>query len=386
MSYESFFENKLKELKKDNLLRSIPQIDAGAEKYITINAKKCLNLSSNNYLGLSKNKRLIEKAKEGISIFGCSSSASRIVTGNYSLYDELELEIANFKGYQKCIVFGCGYVTNVSVIPALCDKEWTIFSDKLNHASIIDGARLSLAKHIRYKHNDIDHLEKLIKKCQTPKKLIVTDTVFSMDGDIANLRQIAAIADKYGALVMVDEAHATGIFGHGRGVVHELGLVKQIHINMGTFSKALGSYGAYVCSSKLIIDYLINKARGFIYSTSLPPSVIASNLEALKLIKKNDKLSKRLLSMSEKLRKSLKAMGYDILNSQSQIIPVIIPNREKLFRLRNFLISNGIYAPAIRLPTVPKNTDRLRISLRADITDNELDKIIEVFGQMRQYL
>ncbi len=224
MNYEKIFLEKLEELKAQSLYRYIPKLDVGADKYIKVNGKRCLNLSSNNYLGLSKNQSLIEASKEAVSMFGCSSSASRIVTGNYSIYDELEHKVAQFKGYERCLIFGCGYVANLSVISAICDRDWVILSDKLNHASIIDGIRLSNAKYFRYKHNDMDHLEKLLREHSSKKKLIVTDTVFSMDGDIAELQDIVYLSQKYGAMVMVDEAHATGIFGKGRGVVHELGL------------------------------------------------------------------------------------------------------------------------------------------------------------------
>ncbi len=385
MSYNDIFKEKLEKLKKENLLRSILQIEVGAEKYININGKRCLNLSSNNYLGLSRNSKLIDATKRAVLRYGCSSSASRLVTGNYSIYDELEKKLAEFKNYEKCLVLGCGYVANVSIIPAITDKEWTIFSDELNHASIIDGVRLSSAHRRIYRHNDTDHLEKLLKECQTKEKLIITDTVFSMDGDVAKLKEIAVLAKRYNALVMVDEAHATGIFGKGRGMVHELGLENEIHINMGTFSKALGSYGAYVCSSKIVIDYLINRARGFIYSTSLPPSVIGANLEAIKFVKENPDISTYLIDISKVVRRNLRNIGFDTLNSQTQIIPVIIGDRKKLLRIRDFLIEKGIYAVAIRPPTVPLKTDRLRLSLRADLTMDEIEFLISSFEKVSKY-
>ena len=383
MNYLNYFKEILKELEDSNLLRSIPDIEAGAEKYITVKNKKCLNLSSNNYLGLSLNKNLISASREVLLKFGCSSSGSRIVTGNYSIYDELEREMADLKGCEACIVLGCGYVANLSAISAICDKDWLVFSDRLNHASIIDGVRLSSAKHVRYKHNDMNHLRHLLKKyAWNAKKLIITDTIFSMDGDIANLKTITELAKEYSAMVMVDEAHATGIFGKGAGVAHELGLEKTIDINMGTFSKAIGSYGAYICSSKTMINYLINKTRGFIFSTSLPPAVVAANLAAIKLIKKDRSLSERLMHISKILRKEIEKLNFNTLNSQTHIIPVVIGDRDKLFFCRDFLIDRGIYAAAIRPPTVPQNTDRLRLSLRADLTNKEIGLIIGSFKEL----
>lgn len=383
MSYQNYFKERLKKLEDLNLLRHIPHIEAGAGKYITVKNKRCLNLSSNNYLGLSLNKNMIHASKEAIAKYGCSSSGSRIVTGNYSVYDELERETADFKGYESCLVLGCGYIANLSVISAICDKDWLVFSDKLNHASIVDGVKLSLAKHIRYKHNDMKHLSHLLRKYdRNAKKIIITDTVFSMDGDIADLKTITELAKEFRAMVMVDEAHATGIFGKGAGIARELGLEKMIDINMGTFSKAIGSYGAYVCSSKAIIDYLINKTRGFIFSTSLPPAVTAANLAAIKLIRKDKTLSERLIHISRTLREELKKLNFNTLNSQTHIIPVVIGDRDKLFFCRDFLIDRGIYAAAIRPPTVPIHTDRLRLSLRADLTDKEIKHIIKSFKEL----
>ncbi|KAA0259586.1 8-amino-7-oxononanoate synthase [Deferribacter autotrophicus] len=387
MNYENLFAQKIQEIKKANLFRTIPEITAGAEKYITIEGKKCLNLASNNYLGLSLNEKLKTESIKAINKYGCSSSASRIVTGNYSLYTILEEEIAKFKGYEKGLILGSGYVANLSIISAICDNKWIVFSDRLNHASIIDGIKLSGAKHVRYKHNDMDHLRYSLKKYDKDvKKLIVTDTVFSMDGDTANLIEIVKLAKDYQAIVMVDEAHATGIFGKGRGLVHELGMEKEIDINMGTFSKGLGSFGAYVCASKTIIEYLINKSRGFIFSTSLPPSVIGANLAAIELLKNNYSLGLKLINISEIVRKSLASLGFNTLNSSTQIIPVIIGDRKKLFMAKDFLIKKGVFAAAIRPPSVPINTERLRISLRADLTDDELNLIIQAFKELSQCL
>ncbi|BAI80768.1 8-amino-7-oxononanoate synthase [Deferribacter desulfuricans SSM1] len=385
MNYKVYFKNYLEKLKDENLYREIPLFDKGDSKYIEIKNKKLLNLASNNYLGLSNKKEIKEGAIKAIKKYGCSSSASRIVTGNFLLYNELELGLAKFKGYEAALIFNTGYVANLSIISAICDKNWVIFSDKLNHASIIDGTLLSKAKHERFRHLDYEHLETILKRYNKDvKKLIITDTVFSMDGDVADLEKIVKLAKDYNALVMIDEAHATGIFGKGRGLAHELGLEKEIDINMGTFSKGLGSFGAYVCCNKSIKDYLVNKARGFIFSTSLPPAVIGANLAAIKFIKENYQLGERLIEISKKLRKKLNEIGFNTLNSSTQIIPIIIGNREKLQIAKDFLIESGLYVAAIRPPTVPIGTDRLRLSLRADLTDDELELIVEGFRKLKE--
>ncbi|MGA1863200.1 8-amino-7-oxononanoate synthase [Deferribacter thermophilus] len=385
MNYKEYFKNHLEKLKDEKLYREIPLFDRGDSKYIEINNKKLLNLASNNYLGLSNKKEIKEGAINAIKKYGCSSSASRIVTGNFSLYNELELEVAKFKGYEAALIFNTGYVANLSIISAICDKNWVIFSDKLNHASIIDGTLLSKAKNERFRHLDYEHLETILKRYKKDvKKLIITDTVFSMDGDKADLEKIVKLAKDYNALIMIDEAHATGIFGKGRGLAHELGLEKEIDINMGTFSKGLGSFGAYVCCNKTIKDFLVNKARGFIFSTSLPPAVIGANLAALKFVKENNQLGERLIEISKKLKKQLNEIGFNTLNSSTQIIPIIIGNREKLQIAKDLLIESGLYVAAIRPPTVPIGTDRLRLSLRADITDDELELIIEGFRKLKE--
>ncbi len=383
----SYFKEQLKKIKQDNLFRSIPKIENGWAKYVKIEGKSYLNLASNNYLGLAESDYLKNAAEEAIKRYSCSSSASRIVTGNYTIYDELEDMLAKFKGTQKALVFNTGYVANLSIISSICTSECVIFSDKLNHASIIDGILLSKARFVRFRHRDLDHLLFFLKKYKESKqKLIVTDSIFSMDGDLAKLDEIVKLAKDYNALTIIDEAHATGVFGEGKGLVHQMGLEKEVDIQMSTFSKALGSFGAFVASRSEIIDFLINKARGFIYSTSLPPAVIAANKAAVEFVIKHKEIGRQLLEKSERIRSFLKKLGFDTANSNSQIIPIIIGDKEKLFKVKEFMMEKGILVAAIRPPTVPRNTERLRISMRADLDDNDIKKIENAFLELKRWI
>ncbi|HEX13369.1 MAG: aminotransferase class I/II-fold pyridoxal phosphate-dependent enzyme [Desulfurella sp.] len=377
MSVLDLVKQNLNHIKFNDQYRTIPKISNHANKYIELNGLKVLNLSSNNYLGLAENDFLKQYSIEAIKNYGCSSGASRIVSGNYEIYAKLEEAVANFKHTQKALVLNSGYVANISLLQALA-KNATIFCDKLNHASIIDGMLLSGAKFYRYAHLDMQMLENLLKK-DTSNKIIITDTIFSMDGDAAPLKEIVRLSKQYEALTIVDEAHATGIFGEGRGYAYKEGLSGEIDIHMGTFSKALGSFGAYVASSEDIIDYLINTARGFIFSTSLPPAVIGANLASINYILKNPHLGEKLILMSDNVRHFLKNLGFDVGNSISQIIPVILKTNKAVLVAQKILLEKGVFVGAIRPPTVPKNTSRLRISLRADLDDNDLELIKDAF-------
>ncbi|HHS48931.1 MAG TPA: 8-amino-7-oxononanoate synthase [Desulfurella acetivorans] len=384
MSLLDLIEKNLEQIKVNQLWRSIPSIRSHAKKYINLNGSNYLNLSSNNYLGLADSAYLKQSAISAIEKFGCSSCASRLVSGNFEIYNELESTIAQFKHTQKALVLNAGYVANLTLLQALA-KDAVVFSDKLNHASIVDGILLSRAKFHRYAHCDIEMLEKLLKK-ETANKIIVTDTIFSMDGDAAPLKEIVSLAKHYDAFVIVDEAHATGIFGEGRGYAYQKGVSRDIDCHMGTFSKALGSFGAYIASSELVIDYLINNARGFIFSTALPPAVIGANLASIDYVLKNPQLGKNLLSISENIRQYLKKLGFDVGNSVSQIIPVILKTNEAVLKAQKLLITKGIFVGAIRPPTVPKNTSRLRISLRADLDENDLELIKDAFAYLGNIL
>ncbi len=377
----------LNSLSRSGSLRTIPAIDHGSRLYLEYMGRKLLNLASNNYLGISGSDRVKKSAIRAISHNGASSSSSRLISGNYKLHDQLEKLLSEFKNQEKALVVGSGYTANLCILGALAGRNTTIFSDRLNHASIIDAAILSGAKNIRYRHNDTDHLSFILEKYRDrPSKILVTDTVFSMDGDTAPLVKMVDLCKKYNVLMVVDEAHATGIFGRGRGLAHHLGLEKEIQVHMGTFSKALGSYGGYIASSKEIIDLIINRGRSFIYSTALPPAVVGASLAALEIILEKPEQGGLLLTKSRQIRGFLQELGFDTGQSSTQIIPVILGKNSLTLKARQRLIDSGIFTGAIRPPTVPENTARLRLSLRADMGEIEFESVRNAFAGLAREL
>ena len=322
-----------------------------------------------------------------IEKYGVGAGASRLICGNNALYKILEERLAQFKKTEGALVFSSGYTANVGTISAMASKESTVFSDRLNHASIVDGIILSRARHFRYPHADTAALEGILSKNETEEKLIVTDTVFSVDGDIAPLAQIVSLAKKYNAFLMVDEAHATGVLGEdGAGAAHKEGIDGSIDIQMGTLSKALGGLGGFVCARKEIIDYLMNKSRSFIYTTALPPSVLASNIAALDIIQNEPELRKALWKNAAYLSEGLHALGFDTLNSKTPIIPVLLKDNELTMNFSNGLFEEGIFAIGIRPPTVPIGSARLRVTVTAAHKREHLDKALEAFAKVGKRL
>lgn len=374
-----FIKNELKKLKEEKLFRVIKDIDKIEGKYIYINGKKYLDFSSSNYLGLRDDDNIKKEVVRVVEEYGFGSGASRLVVGTNKLYDRLEKLISSIKKQEKTLFFNSGYDANLGIISTLFGKKDVIFCDKLNHASIYDGIFMSGAKLVRYKHNDIDDLRKKIEKYRKEYEnaLIVTDTIFSMDGDRAKLDKLVEIKKEYNILLMIDEAHGGGILGRsGGGLSEEMNLLEDIDINMGTFSKAYGGQGAYVSSKEEIIDYLINKCRSLIYTTSLPPSVVAGNIKAVELGKQDGFRRQRVEENSRYLREELVKKGYSIGESTSQIIPIIFDSNEKALEKSNYLFEKGIMLPAIRKPTVVE--PRLRISLGYLIEKNDIDKLLEL--------
>jgi len=377
-------QKELEKIKAEDLYRKMPEMIDGAGKYVNIDGKEYLNLSSNNYLGLSSLDVVRTEAEKALKEYGTTSGASRIVTGNYKIYDDLERKVASLKNCEKALVFNSGYAANLAVYSSICGRDTHVFSDKLNHASIIDGIRLSGAKHIRYKHNDMANLEALLEKyADVKEKVIATDTIFSMDGDVCPLYKIVSLAEKYGAMTIIDEAHATGVFGRGRGYAHDMGLTERVDVHMGTFSKALGSFGGYVAADEVIIDLLRNKARSFIFSTSLPPAAIGASIGALKHLAKYPEIGGRLVDAAEDLRFFLMDLGFDTGKSMTQIIPIILGDNKRALIAKEYLMEKGLYVAAIRPPTVPANSARLRLTLRLDVLD-EMDKIKAAFKDMKE--
>lgn len=378
MMLEINLKETLAELSDRGLKRKIRTVEGSQSREITLDGRKVLNFCSNNYLGLADDPRLGAAAAASITAEGFGSGASRLVCGNLSSHSRLEEKIAEFKGTERALLFSTGYMANLGIISSLYNRGDMIFSDKLNHASILDGILLSGAEYKRYAHVDMESLEAMLKAAPPlVKKLITTDSVFSMDGDIAPLPAIVALGKKYGAAVMVDEAHGLGVLGkNGKGAVEHFGLEGQIDIQMGTFSKAAGSFGAYCCGSNQLIDFLINKARSFIYTTGLPPSVAAASIKGLEIIFQEPQRREKLWKNTEFLLKALKDMGFDTLNTQTPIIPIVVKDALLSVRFSEKLFEEGIFVSAIRPPTVPANTARLRVTVMATHTEQDLNKLL----------
>lgn len=381
-----FFEKRLETLKSLYLYRSVRDIQCRKGMRITVEGKEYINFASNDYLGLSQHPLTKEAAKQAIEIFGVGGSASRLLSGGTVLHRKLEELLCEFKGTESSIVLNSGYTANTSLIPALADEQDLIFSDELNHASIIDGVRLSRAQKIIYKHADIDDLEQKIKEnsCKG-KRIIITDTVFSMDGDIAPLKELYEICKSYEALLYIDDAHGTGVLGQGHGAWKHFNLPhdKSV-IHMGTLSKALGSFGAFVCGANVLIDWFINSARGFIFSTALPASVVAAAYASLKIIMEDKTLINKLWENTEKVMNAVKIFGLKTTETKTPIIPILFETVENAINASKIFNDLGIYAPVIRPPTV--KTPRIRITISAAHTHEEIERLVEAISLLYQRL
>ena len=385
----SFIDEEMAMLQRKHLYRQLRVVqEVLPEGWITMEGRRLLNLSSNNYLGLANSRLLREEAGEWLQRFGASASASRLIVGNLSLHQTVEEKIAAFQGAEAAILYNTGYMANVGVISALMNKGDFILSDKLNHASIVDGIMLSGAEFRRYPHGDLNKLEDLLQKGSARnKKLIVTDSVFSVDGDIAPLKEIVELKERFGAILMIDEAHGGGVFGENRrGVAEMLGVEEGVEVHMGTFSKAFGSYGAYVCGSMKLVEYLVNRSRPFIYSTSLPPAVLGANLAAIRVVAETPELSRKVLENAAYLRQNLNRLGFNTLASASQIIPLLVGDNRKAVEFASLLFKKGVMAVAIRPPTVPPKTARLRLSVTAEHRCEDLDFAISCLIEVGQAL
>jgi len=368
----------LEERKEKGLLRRLKPASLRQGGRVNFEGREYVDFSSNDYLGLSRHPRLLAAAQSAIEKFGVSAGASRLMSGDLKLHHELEERIAIFKNKEAAIFFNSGYQANTGIISCLYGKGDCVFSDRLNHASIIDGILLSGARMFRFLHNDAGHLDSLLKKERGKfgKALIITESVFSMDGDKAPLKELAALKEKYNCQLFVDEAHATGIFGaSGSGLAEEQGVGERIDFLMGTFSKALAGFGAYLAASRETIQYLINACRSFIYSTSLPPAIIYSNLVSLDLVKEEPFRREKVLGNAEYLRGSLKSKGFEI-KGESQIIPLITGTNASAIDFAYRLQQKGYWVLPIRPPTVPENEARIRFSLSASHEKETLDDLI----------
>ena len=377
------FERELKELKKRQLLRTILSRHAAQGPLIIIGRKKYLNFSSNDYLGLASNPEILQAAHESLQKHAFGSGASRLLAGGSVLHKSLEERIAKFKGTESALIFNSGYSANTGIIPAIASESDVIFSDSLNHASIIDGCRLSRARTLTYRHRDMADLQLLMKKVKAGRKIVITDSVFSMDGDLAPLPDIYKICKRYGALLYLDDAHGTGVLGRGRGALAHFGIKPEPWIvQMGTFSKAFGAFGAFVAGSVDVVQWIANTARSFIFSTALPSCVMAAVAAGLRLVESDPSLVERLWSNRERLYEGLKAIGYSDVVSETPILTVRTSTINDALRLSGFLFENGIYVPAIRPPTVRE--PRLRITVSAAHTGKQINRLLTLLKKAGQ--
>ena len=371
------FNNAVTNLENNSQLRVCKIIETAQASRVKHNDKWFILFGSNNYLGLNGHPDISQASIQATEMFGTGSGGSRLTTGTTPIHEELEMALSNFKRQEASILFNTGYMANLGVISAITDKSWTILSDKLNHASIVDGTQLTQARSLRYKFKDLEDLRKKLSKVETPNKLIITDGVFSMDGEIAPLAEIAELAREYGALLAVDDAHGFGVLGlNGRGTASELCVAHNIDLHIGTLSKAVPSVGGYVSGRKDLIDWIRNSARSFIFSTSLPPSATAAALKTIEILPVADDRRTRLRNNILRFKSGLREMGISVHNDMTPIVPVIIGRSEDTLRISEYLLEEGYFVPAIRPPTVEPGTSRLRVSLMATHTPYEIDGLL----------
>ncbi|MFT5207615.1 MAG: 8-amino-7-oxononanoate synthase [Candidatus Omnitrophota bacterium] len=370
------FQTELESLHQNNLWRSLREIESAQGPLVQHAGKTYLNFASNDYLGLANNPQVIKATQLALTKWGTGSGSSRLVAGSLSIHHELEKSIAEFKHAEAALIFSSGYQANIGVIQALIGKDDCVIVDRYAHASIVDGARLSGAKIQVCAHLDTLALSKILAKNKAKKCLVITDSYFSMDGDLVPLEEYIKICKQNGTLLMVDDAHGVGVYGEsGEGVVSRE-LMQQCDIVTGTFSKSLGSQGGFVVAKEDVIDYLRNKARSFIYSTGPNPASSAATLESITILKSNPALRETLWSNIDYVRQELIHIGCDLMNSQGPIIPILIGDTHKAMLISQKLLESGILAPAIRPPTVSKNTDRIRITITAKHTKADIDKFL----------
>ena len=379
---ENWLDTERATLEQADLLRHLRTVMSAPTGTVNLDGRDVVLLGSNNYLGLSTHPKVIAAAVEATQTFGTGASGSRLISGNSGLYATLEMNLAEAKGTEAALVFSSGYAANTSVIPVLAGEGDLILSDALNHASIIDGCRLSRATKKVYQHCDVEHLKVLLSESTAfRRRLIVTDGVFSMDGDIAPLPDICDLAAAHDAMVMVDDAHGFGVLGkNGSGTVAHFGLRGEGIIQMGTLSKAVGALGGYIAGSHALIELLVNRARGFIFTTGLPPATLAAANVALDLIRSTPELQQRLSSHAERLKTALIDLGYTLLPGETQILPVVLGGPQRATDVAEALLTEGVFAPAIRPPAVPAETSRLRLTVMATHTEAEMKQAIAGFA------
>jgi glycine C-acetyltransferase len=384
----AWIHDELAQLQQSGLALNIRTIESPMDAWVTINGRRLLNFCANNYLGLANHPRMRQAAKDAIDRFGVGPGAVRVIAGTTSLHTELEARLAAFKEAEACITFQSGFMANVATVPALVGADDVIFSDELNHASIIDACRLSRAKVVRYRHNDVDDLRRQIAATSGYRRgLIVTDGVFSMDGDIAPLDAICEVAEANGLILMVDDAHGEGVLGRGgRGIVDHFGLHGRVHVEIGTLSKAFGVVGGLVAGKRSIIDWLRQRGRPFLFSSAMTAPDVAACIEAVTMLEESDELVQRLWRNAATMRQGLESAGFDTGNSVTPIIPLMVGEATVAQEFSRRLFDAGVFVTATVYPTVPMGKARLRVMNSAAHSDDDLAKALEIFTKIGREL
>ena len=378
----TFLKDQLQQLKDQGVYRKIPVVETANEAEIIVDGKKAINLSSNNYLGFANHPRLKKAAIEAIEKFGVGAGAVKTIVGNMTIHEQLEADLATFKREEAVMLFQSGFNCNAGVIQAITAAGDLIISDELNHASIIDGTRLSKADRAVYKHSDMNDLHRVLSELRVNYKqvLIITDGVFSMDGDLAKLPEIVELAEKFNCLTYVDDAHGSGVLGeNGRGTVDHFHLQGRIDFTIGTLSKAFGVMGGYVAGKQVMKEWLSMRARPLLFSTNLPPAVVGALIEAVKMLEESDEYTKAVWENGNYFKSKMKAAGFDIGHSETPITPIFVFDEAKTVLFSKKLLEKGVFVSPIIFPTVPKGKARLRVMVTAAHTKSQLDQAIAVF-------
>jgi glycine C-acetyltransferase len=386
-----YLHDAIEDLKSKHLYFNLKILEGEQKPVANFDGKEVINLSSNNYLGLTTHPKLRRAAIDATRKFGVGSGAVRTIAGTMKMHMDLEAQIASFKKVEACVVFQSGFTANAGTVSAILGKEDLVISDELNHASIIDGCRLSRATIKVFKHKDAPDCERVLQETKdwNGKKLLITDGVFSMDGDIANLPALCDLAEKYNCIMMVDDAHSSGVLGNrGRGTIDHHNCHGRVDIQVGTLSKAIGSVGGYVCGSRDLIDFLHQRARPFLFSTSHPPSVTATCQAAFALLdsEAGDKLIKKLWANTKFFKRKLKKLGFDTGKSETPITPIMVGEAAKAFQFSRDLFAEGVFAGAIGFPTVPEGKARLRTIVTATHKRADLERAAETIGRVGKKL
>ena len=377
----------LEERRNAGLHRELQRVDSAGGPRVTISGREYLQFCTNNYLGLATDPEVVEAGREALAKYGAGAGASRLVAGSMALHHELEEALARFKRTERALLFPTGFMANLAVLTTFAGEHDLVVSDKLNHASLLDAAKFSGAEARTFPHRRYERAEELLQRKDAATRFIVTDSVFSMDGDIADLQATCTTAERTGAMVIIDEAHGTGVLGaRGAGLAELQGVEERIDVTVGTLSKALGSLGGFVCGDAEIIETLINAARSFIYTTALPPACAASALAALRIVEREPQRRERVMALAGKVQESLREMGFNCGDSATPILPVIVGEADAALAAAQHLRERGIWLPAIRPPTVPRGSARLRISLMATHSDADVEQLLQAMRPLREIL